>query len=261
LRLSWLISAAKKMYHAIYPPTVSWAGDYGLWSVALQKSSGYSTETIVNIAFKATEAVISGTGEFARDGVIFEQVEYNWQLVAIVHRLYLRLNRPIRILDFGGAFGDTFIQNRKMINDLVSTWTVVEQDAMLMKAQELPHVDKLQFDYLKNIKIGEFDLLCLSSVLQYLGDYESMVHQLKKLEPTGILVDRTGFVPKGRSTCRITLQTVRLPIYEGTYPCWFFEKKLLIQLLSPYKLIAEWKGFDVANISSEYLGQYFEKES
>ena len=254
-----LLKIIKTIYRIVNPPAVTWTGDYANWQLAGESSRGYSGNEIADQAFNATLKAINGSAAYARDGVCFEIAEYNWQLVALVYRLSLKLGRNIRVLDFGGAFGDSFIQNLSLIGGPVASWTVVEQDSMHTRAKELPFVEKLAFETLPNIKKNEVDLILLSSVLQYLSEPDGIIRKLVGLNAHGILVDRTGFVPNDRKIDRITKQSVRPPIYNATYPCRFFEKSRFITQFRPYKPAVEWNALDVANIPSQYLGMYFER--
>jgi putative methyltransferase (TIGR04325 family) len=249
----------KKVYRIIRPPPVTWVGDYPLWETAVADCLGYDAQEIVDRAFKATLEVIEGRAKFARDGVTFDTAEYNWQLIAIVQRISRRLERPIHIIDFGGAFGDTFLQNKYLIEDCVASWRVIEQKSMVNRAKQMPLVEKLSFsepDFTYDMNV---DLIILSSVLQYLPNFESIINKLKNLNAHAIMVDRTGFVNQGRLTPRITKQAVRPPIYNATYPCHFFVKNEFLALFKPYLPVAEWNALDSANIPSEYLGIFFER--
>jgi putative methyltransferase (TIGR04325 family) len=253
-----LFHYAKRAYKSIRPDAVSWSGDYKTWEDAATECAGYSENSIIDRTFNATHDVIIGRGAFSRDGVVFMDPEYNWQLIAVVQRLSLTLSRRIRVLDFGGAFGDIYLQNRKFLESLVEYWQVVEQEAMLRKAKQLPPIDRLRFANLDNHSVQHADLIVLSSVLQYLPNYRPIVDRLLAIRPSGIFLDRTGFVESPRETERITKQTVRPPIYEATYPCRFFVKEKLESLFLPYRPLAEWNALDSANIPSHYLGIYFE---
>lgn len=253
-----LFRYAKRAYKSLRPDAVFWSGDYKTWEEAASECVGYSENSIIDQTFNATHDVVMGRGAFCRDGVVFRNSEYNWPLIAIVQRLHIALGRRIRVLDFGGAFGDIYLQNRKFLESLVEYWQVVEQEAMLRKAKELPPIDWLRFANLDDQSIQDVDLIVLSSVLQYLPDYRPIVDRLVAIRPSGIFLDRTGFVESPRETERITKQTVRPPIYEATYPCRFFVKEKLESLFLPYCPLAEWNALDSANIPSHYLGIYFE---
>ena len=256
---SRILGTIKSIYRLMYPPVVTWSGDYKKWVHAEEDCEGYSSTEIADKAFTATLKSIDGSASYSRDGVCFEVAEYNWQLVSLVYRLRLKLGRTIRVLDFGGAFGDAFLQNAGLIGDSIASWTVIEQESMRIRAKNLPLVDKLTFKTLPDIDNGSIDLVLLSSVLQYLSEPDGIIAELVGLDADGILVDRTGFVPRNRNDDRITKQSVRPPIYTATYPCRFFSRPEFIKRFSPYSLVVEWSDSDLANIPSRFLGMYFEK--
>lgn len=253
------IQYAKQLRHIIKPPAVEWSGDYASWAAASEASSGYSMSNIAEKAFLAARDVIHGRAAYCRDGMTFKNPEFNWPLITFIQALHRSVNRPIRVVDFGGAYGDSYLQNRYFICDLVDNWQVVEQPSLAERAKELPFVEKVEFSCLNTEKIGEVDLVIFSSVLQYLDEYRDVVHQMLKAAPFGIFIDRTGFVEGSRTVERITKQTVRPPLYSASYPCRFFVRSNFIKLFEPYRLRAEWSTQDFATIPSQYLGMYFEK--
>jgi putative methyltransferase (TIGR04325 family) len=240
------------------PAIVEWVGDYSDWSVASAVSEGYDAEEIASKMIQSVRDVLDGSATYCRDGVTFRTGEFNWQLVTFVERLALAVGRSINVLDFGGAFGDGYLQNRSMVDEYVASWTVVEQASLLRQAKTLPYVPKLTFQDSIGACQVPIDLVIVSSVLQYIADYQKVIDGLVGLRSRGIFVDRTGFVPDDQSVNRITKQFVRKPIYDASYPCYFFSKRNFVPLFKPYIPIAEWRTSDCANIPSQFLGMYFE---
>jgi putative methyltransferase (TIGR04325 family) len=234
-------------------------GDYTYWSNAASDCVGYDAYEIAEKVSLATLQVIEGKAKYARDGVVFYESHFNWPLIAVIQRIALMSGKPIRVLDFGGAFGDVYLQNRPLIDDQIVFWRVVEQDTMLKTANYLPKVGKLFFGRFEDQEASNFDLIIVSSVLQYLPNYEQMISALVSLNAAGIFVDRTSFTEKTRYQHRVTKQVVRPPLYEASYPCVFFCKKTFISLFDPYEIQFEFTNTDTANIPSRFLGIYFEK--
>ena len=253
------IQYAKKLRQIIRPPAIEWCGDYSSWAAASEASSGYSESNIAEKAFLAARDVIHGRAAYCRDGVTFQKSELNWPLIAGLQAVHRKLNRPIRVIDYGGAFGDSYLQNREFIKDFVEFWRVSEQPSMVERAKELPSVERLEFSSADDANFATADLVVLSSVLQYLVDYKSLIGKLVEANPSAIFIDRTGFVEEARARERITKQTVRPPLYSASYPCRFFVKSELMKLFAPHRIKAEWDALDVANIPSRYLGMYLEK--
>jgi putative methyltransferase (TIGR04325 family) len=135
----------KSLKQMISPSAVYWSGDYSSWTKVSSDCDGYSEKNISERMLNAAEAVINGRAAFCRDGMIFQKSELNWPLVAIARGLRTKLGRPLRVIDFGGAFGDTFLQNRSFLAEIVASWSVVEQDVMLEHAAKLPVIEKLRF--------------------------------------------------------------------------------------------------------------------
>ena len=239
-------------------PSVEWIGDYSDWSTASVLCQGYDSDEIAATVIKAVRDVHHGKAFYARDGVAFFRKDFNWQLITFVERVAFATGKSINVLDFGGAFGDAYLQNREMIEKFVSSWTVVEQVSFINQANTLPCVPKLSFQDAIGACQVPIDLVIVSSVLQYIADYQKVIDGLVGLRSRGIFVDRTGFVPDDQSVNRITKQFVRKPIYDASYPCYFFSKRNFVPLFKPYVPIVEWRTSDSANIPGQFLGMYFE---
>ena len=65
---------------------------------------------------------------FERDGVVFDQPDYNFPLLACLLRVATESGNRLRVLDFGGSLGSTYFQCRPFLGGVSELrWTVVEQ--------------------------------------------------------------------------------------------------------------------------------------
>jgi hypothetical protein len=57
-------------------------GDYPSWEEATRASTGYNSESILEKAKTSLSKVKTGEAVYERDGVLFDEIEYAWSLLA-----------------------------------------------------------------------------------------------------------------------------------------------------------------------------------
>jgi putative methyltransferase (TIGR04325 family) len=204
------------------PP--SWhSGDYSSWAAAAAAAKGYQAANILEIQRNAMRKVRDGQAVYERDSVLFDEIEYFFPTVAALLLIASRNGNRLSVLDFGGALGSTYYQNRHLLSHLASlTWHVVEQPHFVEAGQA--EFRNGQLDFYSSIdaawQASAPDVVLLSSVLQYLDDPFVLMKTIAERNPPYILVDRTPVLDAGRE--RIVVQTVPPNIYPATYPCRLF---------------------------------------
>lgn len=231
------------------------AGDFPSWKAAGILCSGYDAEPILAKVLEATLKVKRGEAAFERDSVVFEEIDYAWPVTAGLMWAAARDGGKLNVLDFGGALGSSYFQNRKLLEHLPEVrWNVVEQ-AHYVDAGRV-HIQDVQLRFYKSIveclAESQPNVIVLSSVLQYLESPNSVLKELSSAGATCLIVDRTPFVPYGRD--RILLQTVPASIYAARYPMWVFSRQnLLEQLNEDWCLIASYRSPEALVQSKEGL--------
>lgn len=234
------------------------SGDYKSWEEVEKLCGGYSKTNILDKTLASTLKVKNGEAVFERDSYIFDKVQYSWPLLASLFKVAAENQNSLKVLDFGGALGSHYFQNRGFLKPVkIESWTVVEQPHYVKAGSEQVADGVLSFvesiDEVKNA-----DVLILSSVLQYLkAPYEWLDKFIEK-GIKYIIIDRTALSLEGRD--RLTLQKVPPEIYEASYPAWFLdEKKLLSKFEEKYSLIRDFNvTIDSADgIPSTYKGYFF----
>jgi len=141
----------------------------------------------------------------------------------------------LNILDFGGGFGTLYFQFKKFNQNF--NWYIVEQKKVCNLAKSLINNEKklsyhTDFKFLKKKKI---DIVILSSSIQYVKDYKSVLVKIKKLKPSYIVFLKT---PLNRWLFNfLFVQKIPQNMYEGSYPSWIFSIKTINKILLPsYKL-------------------------
>jgi putative methyltransferase (TIGR04325 family) len=247
-----LNQAMKAFLHEMMPPAVGkvialarggercvWSGDYPSWAEAVADSTGYDSDVIVARVTSAALEVKRGDAVYERDGVLFDEIEYSWQMLSGLMWVAARNGGRLDVVDFGGALGTSFYQNRHFLAPLAHVrWNVVEQPCFVEVGRRLFADDErlrfhLDFD---SCAIVDGEALLLSSVLQYLEQPCAIVAAAAR-RCRYLLLDLTP-VHDGL-TDRLTVQTVPPTICPARYPCWLFsEAKLLSQLEAAFEVVA-----------------------
>jgi putative methyltransferase (TIGR04325 family) len=207
---------------------------------------------------ESTLKVKNGEAVFERDSFIFDEIQYSWGVLASLFKVAVENGNSLKVLDFGGALGSHYFQNKKFLQPIkIKKWTVVEQKHYIDVGNKKIADGILSFAY--SIEdVNNADVLILSAVLQYFPNpYEWLEKFIAKKIPY-IVLDRTAFSTEGRD--RLTLQKVPPEIYEAQYPAWFLDKSKVFSVIQKeYELIAEFQDtIDVIEeIPSEYKGALF----
>ena len=236
-----------------------YSGDFKTFAEAQKYASGYDQSNILESTLQATLKVKYGEAVFERDSCLFDQVQYSFPLLAALQKVGIEYG-TLSVLDFGGALGSHYYQNRTFLHPLpIKKWTVVEQPHYVKIGQEKIADGILDFAYSIN-EVESPSVLILSSVLPYLDDPYAWLQKLISKGVPYIIVDRTAF--NGEARDRLTVQRVPPSIYKASYPAWFLDKsRFLKQMGQQYELLAEWDVvIDHANIPSYFLGFLFKRK-
>lgn len=207
---------------------------------------------------EASLKVKKGEVVFERDSVTFERIVYSWPVTAALMRIHAIEGR-LNLIDFGGALGSSYFQNRKFLKGLNTNWTVVEQKHFTDAGNALFSDGKLKFyyDIESVVKANPVDAILLSSVIQYIEKPHEFIKKVTGFDFKYIIIDRTPFITRGKD--RLTIQKVPPSIYKAAYPCWFFdESRFLEKFNTHYTMIEEFEALDRANIPSKFKGFIFE---
>lgn len=240
-----------------------WYGNFKTWQEAESLSTGYNVDNILNKVKESLEKVRNGEVFFERDSVIFDKIEYSWELVSILLLIASQNDGKLNLIDFGGSLGSTYYQNRYFLDRLKSIkWNIVEQNNFVEEGKKTFENEVLKFyssiDECVKSETEIVNGILFSSVLQYLEKPYDLLQKVFMYRFPYIIVDRTGFTLNNED--RITVQKVPKKIYSASYPCWFFSENSFLKMFSDngYSLIADFYSLDVANIPSKYKGFIFE---
>ncbi len=230
-------------FYTRYIRRVGYFGNYRSWREALANSRGYDDPLILEKTLRAIQKVRVGEAVAERDSWTFQTPLYNWPLLTALYQVALRNRGHLRVLDFGGALGSVYFQQRALLSSLASlNWCVVEQPHFVACGQEYLKDDVLSFCYNIDecLKSGKPDLVLFSSVLPYLETPYDVLDEVMAAQIETIVIDRT---PVWDGEDRITVQRADPRIYRGSYPAWIFSRnKLLTTLAGNYDLEFEFES-------------------
>ncbi len=234
-------------------------GNYKSWNLALKECTGYDADTILNKTRESALKVKNGEAVFERDSYIFDKIQYSWSLLAGIMKTAADNEGRLSVLDFGGALGSHYYQNREFLKGLKEVkWSVVEQKNFVECGKEFFEDEFLKFyhDIETCIAKEHPNVLILSSVIQYMEKPYELLKDVINKGIEYILIDRTAFNVEDYD--RLTVQKVPPFIYDASYPAWFLsENKFLSVFNGKYKLVADFEALDVVNVPSYYKGYLF----
>ncbi len=257
----WIVQSKILELMKMRTSPVSWKGDYPHWNSVSKLSTGYDDFKILDKVLASTLQVITGKAAFERDSVAFTVAEYNWPLVAMLLWIALKENNKLNILDFGGSLGSQYFQHKTMLANIKKlSWNIVEQPHFVEIGRSHIHDPWLHFfnsveDSVKNVRP---QVILLSSVLPYLEKPHEFIDNIIQEKFPYILIEKTPFFEIDKGKDRLTLQTVKKPIYDATYPAWFFSKqKFLLHFDTSYELLFTFSHDGQSMAGTTYQGMLF----
>lgn len=240
-----------------------WKGDYRSFSEAQQKATGYDAQPILEKIISTTKKVRDKEIAYERDGIEYDTVKMNFNLLNSLLLVASRNNGNLNVLDFGGSLGTTYFQNLPFLDGLNSlTWNIVEQPNYVVAGKEHFETDQLRFyeNIASCMKEQKPNIIIFCGVLQYIDDTYELLHTVKESGIPYLLLDFVGY--SGRDTDRITVQHVP-PVFYGvdaSYACRFFAKEKINRWLAQYysmqyEFISEPDTYYIELAPFQYEGQ------
>lgn len=155
------------------------------------------------------------------------------------------LRGGVNVLDFGGALGSTYFQNRAFLGYLPFVrWNIVEQPQHVKVGKEFFEDKQLRFyPSIKHcLAENEPNVVILSGVLQYLEHPFEVLDELMELRCGNIIIDRTPFW--GGPTDKLCIQNVPPSIYTTSFPSWIFSRARFLAHLRGWNIFAEFESID-----------------
>jgi len=225
-----------------------WSGNYATWESANAQCTGYDADNILEKVKTATLLVKNGKAKYERDSVLFDEIEYSWPLLAALMWIANQQKNVLSVVDFGGALGSSYFQNKSFLDSLNRlSWNVVEQPSFVKEGIASIQDDHLRFFYTVDealLNTEKVDVLLLSCTLPYIEKPYDLLDKLFSYKIPYIIVENTYFNYEERD--RICIQKVPKSIYEASYPCWFLSyNSILARFEEKYSIVAEYHNDSV----------------
>lgn len=258
---NWMPPAIIRILRDLFRKGVRFEGDYKSWEEVLAKCSGYDAENILSKVLEATLKVKSGKAAFERDSVLFDEIEYSWPVLSGLMWVAALDEGRLNVLDFGGALGSSYFQNRKFLQYLPEVrWNVVEQEHYVLAGKQHIQDEYLRFYRTIDACVAENkpNVVLLSSVLQYLPNPASVLNLLLEIQAETLILDRTSYANYGVMPS-IKIQTVPSKIYKASYPCRFMsEHELIAEIIKKnYILLETYPSLDKLHSKATWKGHIF----
>lgn len=241
LAKDWLPPAVARTLRSWSGRGLRFEGDFSTWEQAAARCTGYDSTAVLDKVLEATLKVKRGEAAFERDAVVFDRLEYVWPVTAGLMWAAARSAGRLHVLDFGGALGSCYFQNRALLETLPDVrWSVVEQAHYVAAGREHVADGRLQFHETIPAAVAADapNVVLLSSVLQYLRAPFDIIDALADTSATSLVIDRTPFTSAARDA--LVIQQVPPDIYDATYPMWILSESAFLRRLSGrWKLVAQ----------------------
>ena len=232
-------------------------GPYSSFSEAkLAAGPGYSSQAIVNKVSSAATALISGLGNYERDGTLFPDAPPDLVLTQLLSDILSSSDGSI--IDFGGGLGGTYLNHRHLFLDH-HTYVVIEQDSFVSQGASIAKKYSLPIVYSHSLDSVESNplLVILSSVLQYIEDFSGLLQMVLSLKPKYIIIDRTSLSRDGSQSWWVQDETR----YYGSkicYPISLIPETDLLTSLPGYLVRRTWHN-DFDPVIPHHRGYLFQQ--
>lgn len=238
LARDWLPPVLLRWFRQVRGGGIRFEGDFATWKEASSHCTGYDAEEILAKVLASTLKVKHGEAAFERDSVLFDEIDYAWPVLAGLMWAAARSGGRLNVLDFGGALGSSYFQNKKFLQSLPEVrWNVVEQPHYVAAGRE--HIQDDQLRFYKTVQEclteNQPNVILLSSVLQYLENPYGTLTELAGQNVSYIFVDRTPFFDSKKD--KLVIQRVSKSIFSATLPMRIFS----------------WEHFDTVMINLGYI--------
>lgn len=216
-----------------------WKGDYPTWYDAQQQCKGYNAMPILEKCLDAMMRVQAGQAAYERDSILYYERSYSWDILSLILKIAYQTDFKVHIMDFGGSLGSVYFKNKRFLDELPFkelTWNIIEQPHFVECGKQYIENDVLKFySSINELEaIRKPDIILAAGIISYVEKPDVILEEFKSLQPSYIVLDRVPIVEYERDI--ISVQNVYPSIYEGSYPCRFFNEKNFTSYCSPYTI-------------------------
>lgn len=259
----WLPPVFLRLYRKWDKGGIRYVGDYASWQEAVDHSTGYDSDLILDKVSTALLKVKSGEAVYERDSVLFDRIEYPFPVLAGLLHMAAANDGKLTVLDFGGSLGSTYFQCRDFLSVLPELkWCIVEQPIFVQRGRELFESDQLRFFFSMQECIEKEmpNVVLFSGVLQYIQNPFELLKTAMDTEAQYIIIDRTPFSDEDQD--RLCVQHVPPKIYDAKLPCWIFSLGQFTETLSSkFDLIADFASDPIRGVGFQFMGSIWRRRT
>ena len=238
-----------KNFNSIFKRNIRITGSFKNWNKAILNSGTYNNKEIFINLKKSFLKIINNEACFERDSVTFNYEKLNKPLISLLEKIRKNKKKKfLRILDFGGSFGSTYFQNKKIFHDeLKYQWDIIEQIKIVDFANKTLKIKNLNFyksinHYIRN---NNPDIVLFSSVLHYLEFPFQIIEKFFKKKIGYFIVLKTPFT---KTSSQIRIQVNPQYIYKANYPIRIFNETLFKSFFKNKKYQVQNLNWDIQKI-------------
>jgi len=239
-------------------PVISFTYGFSDWESAANAAEGYDGDDIIKKTANSARKVLNGEAVYERDSVIFDKIEYAWELLTSL--FFVAAERPsLKVIDFGGGLGTTFQQNRRFLQRLHKQveWKIVEQPRFIeIGKKEFEGKGLTFYNTIAEASKDIVDVILFGSSICYVNNPYQYLREAVETNANFIIFDRTPISFTDHD--EFVLQNISPPIYKASYPLRVFNRQNLLKVFyqNEYELIEEWECMiqsDPNSISTGFL--------
>jgi len=216
-----------------------WEGIYNSFDEAPVVGDGFESERWINQNLKKIKTIIQ---ESKNNDFIFD----NLPLYTISSDLYAK-NKKVKILDFGGGMGNSFVPLCSVLPDSrYVDFTVIEGQKNVIEASKI-FINDNRIKFLTKLPDDkDYDIIHIQSSLQYIENWQSLLDTLSSYKAKYFIF--TDLPAGDIEKTYVTIQNY----YESKIPYWFFKIDDIIDQMSKNAFELIFKSYFMASILGKY---------
>jgi len=235
---------------------------FATWEEAKKASEGYDADSVIEKVRNSAKLVFEGKAVYERDSVIFNEINYSYPLLASL--LFAAANSDsLRVIDFGGALGTTFQQNRRFLTKLKNNceWRIVEQDKFVdIGKKEFTNKNISFYSTIEDAAKNGIDAILFGGSICYVPNPYNYLTKAIEVKAPFIIFDRTPISKEDKDT--FAVQHCHPSIYKASLPVRNFGYNNLIKTFEQdYDLIEEWVCDLQVDSHTTAMGFVFKRKS
>lgn len=224
--------------------------DFDIWEGIYDKFPDETSESVWNSeqwVDSLTERSLSDLSEFRKAGTISTQtLVHEYPLAPAAALLAAEADTNIRILDFGGGQGSSFLQLITSLPDPnIVEFHIIESVAVCQRARQVYHeFDNLYFHNEMPHGNDKFDIVHAGSSLHYVADWRTILKEFVSYKPRLLILSG---LTAGDIETFVTSQNY----YGSKIPVWFWNVNEVISAVESLSYSLIYKSV----LASSYLGK------